>query len=78
MPKQPYGKRDPTIDEIIRRHERYIEGLIDCLRTGRDYFQSSDIRTWLMKALADLTIDTRYLFYRETEEKEEHHDAESE
>jgi len=68
MPRQQHGKRDPTMDEVIRRHERYLEGLIDGLAVSRDDFQARDIRQQLIHNLEDLVLDAHYLFNKEQTE----------
>ena len=61
MSRQSHGKRDPTAGEVILRHERYIEGLIDGAVNNRDDFRGCDIRAQLMRALEDLRFHLTYL-----------------
>jgi len=71
-------KRALTMAEVIRRYERYIEGLIDGAAAARDDFQALDIRKQLMVSLSALTLEAGSFFDRKCEDKEDAERAKAE
>jgi len=65
-------KREPTMDEIIRRHESYIEGLIDGVAIARVDFRARDIRGPLISLLDAVVGDVRH---HDDEKREDREDA---